>query len=160
MEPGRRRTTSRALAWRLRLIEGLAHVHRFRSVHRAVRPENIFLNAQRGPASLRIGGFEWSVRLGVHTRDEIKASSPLGRANASLNADWRDLGFVLAGMFGVPADVLASADVERVVSEIQELRGLNADEKTYLRTLVTANGNGPMDRDDIVPHRRESAGVK
>ncbi len=142
----------RVALWRgvLRLIEGLAHVHRFRSVHRAVRPENIFLNAQRGPDSLRIGGFEWSVRLGVHTRDEIKASSPLGRANASLNADWRDLGFVLAGVFGVLADVVASADVDRVVSGIQELRSLNADEKAYLRTLVTANGNGPMDRDDMV----------
>jgi hypothetical protein len=85
--------------WRgaLRLIEGLAHVHRFRSVG----PENIFLNAERGPDSLRLGGFEWSVRLGAHTRNEFEASSPLGRANASMNADWRDLGFVLTGMFGV-----------------------------------------------------------
>jgi hypothetical protein len=142
----------RIALWRggLRLIEGLAHVHRFRSVHRAVRPENIFLDARRGPDSLRIGGFEWSVRLGVHTRNELKSSSPLGRANASLNADWRDLGFVLAAIFGVATEVVASADVERVVSEIQQLRGLNEDEKAYLRTLVTANGNGPMDRDDMV----------
>lgn len=138
--------------WRgtLRLIEGLAHVHRFRSVHRAVRPENIYLDSRRGPDSLRLGGFEWSVRIGEHTRNESEASSPLGRANASLNADWRDLGFVLAGMFGVATDVVASSDTERVVSEIQELRRLNEDEKAYIRTLVAANGNGPIDRDDII----------
>jgi hypothetical protein len=142
----------RVALWRgaLRLIEGLAHVHRFRSVHRAVRPENIFLDARRGPESLRLGGFEWSVRLGAHTRDELIASSPLGRANASLNADWRDLGFVLTGMFGVAPDVVASNDAERMVSQIRELQRLNEDEKAYLRTLVTANGNGPIDRDDMV----------
>jgi len=142
----------RVALWRgaLRLIEGLAHVHRFRSVHRAVRPENIFLDARRGPESLRLGGFEWSLRLGAPTRNEFEGSSPLGRANASMNADWRDLGFVLAGMFGAAADVVGSADIQRVVGEIQELRRLNDDEKTYLRTLVVADGNGPIDRDDVI----------
>ena len=142
----------RVALWRgaLRLIEGLAHVHRFRSVHRAVRPENIFLDARQGPDSLRLGGFEWSVRLGALVRDELIGGSPLGRANASLNADWRDLGFALAGLFGVAADVVASGDPERVVSAIQDLRRLNEDEKAYLRSQVAANGNGPIDRDDMI----------
>jgi hypothetical protein len=141
----------RIALWRgaLRLIEGLAHVHRFRSVHRAVRAENIFLDVRRGPDSFRLGGFEWSVRLGARTR-EFATGSPLARANASLNADWRDLGFVLTGLFGVSADTIASSDITRVAAEIQELRRLSDDEKMYLRNLVTANGNGPMDRDDIV----------
>jgi AAA domain len=144
---------SRRIAlWRgaLRLIEGLAHVHRFRSVHRAVRPENIFLDVRLGPDSFRLGGFEWSVRLGAHARNKFDATSPLGRANASLNADWRDLGFVLAGIFGVQADAVESGDIARIISEIQELRRVTEDEKSYLRTLVTADGNGPIDRDDMI----------
>ena len=144
--------TRRIALWRgaLRLIEGLAHVHRFRSVHRAVRVENIFVARQHGPETLRLGGFEWSVRLGARTRGDATTLSPLGRANASLNADWRDLGVVLAAMFGVAADVLSSGEGERVVSAIHDLQRLSEDERAYLHTLVSANGNGPIDRDDMV----------
>jgi hypothetical protein len=39
-------------------------------VHRAVTSANIFLDARLGPESLRLGGFEWSVRLGQLVRDE------------------------------------------------------------------------------------------
>ena len=143
--------SKRAALWRgaLRLIEGLAHVHRFRSVHRALKLENVFLDSRRGPDSLRLGGFEWSVRLGDLMRDESRSESPVGRANASLNADWCDLGLVLSGLFGVAHDVVSTGDVQRVVRSIQELPRLTEDEKSYLRSLLGANGHGPLDGDDI-----------
>jgi hypothetical protein len=150
-------TGKRVALWRgaLRLIEGLAHVHRFRSVHRAVRPENVFLDVQRGPESLRLGGFEWSVRLGELVKDQPRQGTPLERANASLNADWRDVGLVLAGLFGVSMDAIASDNTERVIRALQELQRLTEDEKGYLRSLVSANGHGPLDRDDMVYGCRE-----
>jgi serine/threonine protein kinase len=143
--------SKRVALWRgaLRLIEGLAHVHRFRSVHRAIKLENVFLDSRRGPDSLRLGGFEWSVRLGDRMSDESRSASPMGRANASLNADWRDLGLVLSGLFGVPHNIVSSGDVEHAVRSIQELPRLTEDEKSYLRSLLGANGYGPLDSDDI-----------
>jgi hypothetical protein len=143
---------SRVALWRgcLRLIEGLAHVHRFRAVHRALRSENIFLDSRRGPDSLRLGGFEWSVRLGDLMRAEPTGLSYVGRTNSSLNADWRDLGLVFASLFGVAQDIISGSEVELAAQAIQELPRLSDDEKAYLRHLVGSNGHGPLDSDDIV----------
>src|SRR6266700_3526715 len=74
----------RAALWRgsQRLIEGLAHVHRFRSLHRAVTAENVCLDAEHGPDTLRLGGFEWTVRLGGLAIEGAAPGSPVDRANA------------------------------------------------------------------------------
>ena len=46
------------------LVDGIALLHEQQIIHRDVRPETIYLAGDLGPSSLRLGGFEWSVRLG------------------------------------------------------------------------------------------------
>ena len=46
------------------LVDGIALLHEQQIIHRDVRPETIYYARDLGPSSLRLGGFEWSVRLG------------------------------------------------------------------------------------------------
>lgn len=48
-----------------RIAAGLRLLHEQFILHRNVSAENVFLDSQIGPRSFRLGGFEWSVRLGV-----------------------------------------------------------------------------------------------
>jgi serine/threonine protein kinase len=144
--------TKRAELWRgiQRLVEGLAHVHRLRAIHGAVSAENIFLDPERGPETLRLSGFEWSSRLGDIVRGGGATASALGRTNASLNADWYDLGRVLARLLGVstPPSSGSSQD-EGLRRALAADRRLSDDEKVFIRVLLDANGHGPLDRDDL-----------
>jgi hypothetical protein len=65
------------------------------------------------------------------------------------------LGIVLAALFGAASDAVSSGDLQRVHRAIQDLQRLTEDEKVYLRSLVAANGHGPLDHDDIVRSCRE-----
>jgi hypothetical protein len=146
-EPARR-----ARLWRgaLTLIEGLSHVHRFRSLHRAVSAESIFLDPQQGPESFRLSGFEWSTRLGSSLAPVAGFRSFLAQANASLNVDWHDLGIVLARLFAVNAPPPVSPQDHAAFNRVlHEHPRLTADEKSLIQTLVGANGHGPMDRSDL-----------
>lgn len=48
-----------------RLSEGLRLLHHQNVLHRNLTPETVFLDSALGSTSLRLGGFEWSIRLGV-----------------------------------------------------------------------------------------------
>lgn len=143
--------TNRARLWRgvLKLVEGLAHVHRLRSLHSSVQPENIFLDEARGPESFRLSGFEWSTRLGVGGRRPITGSF-VAQTNASLNADWHDLGVVLAKLFGIhPTTPLANGSPNQLLQTLRENTRLTDDEKSFIHLLLLANGTGPIDRTDL-----------
>lgn len=63
---GQRDATSRRDLWAALggLAGGLALLHEQQVLHRDVSVEAVVLNPDEGAASLRLGGFEWSVRLG------------------------------------------------------------------------------------------------
>ena len=46
------------------LAEGIVLLHEQHILHRDVRAETVYLSSELGPTSFRLGGFEWSVRLG------------------------------------------------------------------------------------------------
>ncbi|WP_432075168.1 AAA domain-containing protein [Streptomyces wuyuanensis] len=60
------RTTGRRELWQMlgRIAQGLSLLHEQQVVHRCVAAESVFLDPGEGPESCRLGGFEWSVRLG------------------------------------------------------------------------------------------------
>lgn len=48
-----------------RLGSGIRLLHEQYILHRDVKAETVFFDSLLGPASLRLGGFEWSIRLGT-----------------------------------------------------------------------------------------------
>ena len=60
-------TSVRSALWGAlgRLAEGVALLHEQNIVHRNIEAERTYFNPDIGVQSIRLGGFEWSVRLGV-----------------------------------------------------------------------------------------------
>jgi hypothetical protein len=52
-----------------RLANGLRLLHHQNVLHRNLVPETVFVDSKIGTSSLRLGGFEWSLRLGVPQGD-------------------------------------------------------------------------------------------
>lgn len=52
-----------------RLANGLRLLHHQNVLHRNLVPETVFVDGKIGTSSLRLGGFEWSLRLGVPQGD-------------------------------------------------------------------------------------------
>jgi hypothetical protein len=46
------------------LAQGLAHLHQQQMLHRALTAEVVLVDAARGPESMRLGCFEWTVKVG------------------------------------------------------------------------------------------------
>ena len=59
----RRRAGRSGAAWRI-LQKGSCLLHEQHILHRDVSAETVYFSSDLGPASFRLGGFEWSVRLG------------------------------------------------------------------------------------------------
>lgn len=61
-----RHTETRRRLWQgLRtVVDGIRLLHKQRVLHRSIGPESVYCDPDTGPESLRLGGFEWSVRLG------------------------------------------------------------------------------------------------
>lgn len=53
----------------LGLASGVRLLHEQHIIHRNLGAEAVFFNPELGPDSLRLGGFEWSVRLGTPSTD-------------------------------------------------------------------------------------------
>ncbi|MFE3125231.1 AAA domain-containing protein [Streptomyces hydrogenans] len=99
------RPTDRLTLWRMlaRTAEGLDLLHRQQVVHRSVSPETVFLDPDVGPESARLGGFEWSVRLGrpataarARRGWETPPEAANGRAAFGPDADWFAFGMLAA----------------------------------------------------------------
>ena len=98
--PRARRDVWIALA---RIAAGLRLLHEQHVLHRNVCAESLFINAQDGLSSLRLGGFEWTVRLGVPASAPAPTtwSTPPERlagvsSGWSLEDDWFGFGVVAA----------------------------------------------------------------
>lgn len=60
-----RRPDIRKDAWRAirHLASGLALIHAQQMIHGAISTYSVFIHAQGGPQSMRLGGFEWAIRV-------------------------------------------------------------------------------------------------
>jgi serine/threonine protein kinase len=99
------RTGARRELWQMlgRIADGLALLHDQQVIHRCVSPESVFLDPGEGPESCRLGGFEWSIRLG---RSVVAPASRVGWETApealtgstafGPDADWFAFGMLVA----------------------------------------------------------------
>lgn len=103
--PNLTRTEERVEIWRAfrRIAEGLIILHNQNIIHRNVRPKFLYLDRHVGIPSLTLGGFEWSIRVGVPsgaappdtwcTAPEVNGLEATGY---SQEADWFSFGMTLA----------------------------------------------------------------
>jgi serine/threonine protein kinase len=111
------RPEDRVGLWQMleRFTEGLGLLHDQQVVHRNVVPDSVFLEPGEGPESARLGGFEWSIRLGrpaagaAHIGWETAPEAFTGRAAFGPDADWFALG-MLAARCMLPIEHLNAAN--------------------------------------------------
>lgn len=145
---GSRSNDKRAVIWcAIRsLADGLGLIHRQRVLHRRLTADCVFL--RRGdPASMRLGGFEWSVRLGaIGSRDvalspwtSIKGKGP--SAGFQPEDDWYAFGTLATRLvLNVENSMVETADhpadvLLRCIDEA-EGRRLSTIEANMLRQLI------------------------
>jgi hypothetical protein len=95
---------SRREIWRMlrRIADGLRILHEQRMIHRDVRAENLLIDPSIGLSSVRLGGFEWSIRLDTAAAEKapVTWSTPperlAGEGTIRLEDDWFGFGIVAA----------------------------------------------------------------
>lgn len=149
---------ARARLWKAlyRLAEGMEALHRQHIIHRNLSAESTFFDRTGGPETLRLGGFEWSLRLGFSagtpetvsllwsTPPEIAA----GHEGYSFDADWYSFGVLIARCF-FPLEHLASFEPAVISRELRaavernEKDTLTGLERDLILRLIAEN---PSDR--------------
>jgi DNA polymerase III delta prime subunit len=140
-----------------RLADGITLLHRQQILHRNVSPEVVFLDPSGGMDNLRLGGFEWSTRVGMSAgrRPMMTWSQPpefLGPDPVAyqMETDWYGFG-VLAARLLIPLENHASNSaaerLARTVSAVgtQPKQRLSRIERDLLLALLAHN---PVDRLD------------
>ena len=138
----------RAALWKglRRIAVAIRTLHEQQIMHRAVSPESVYLDLEDGPPTMRLGSYEWSVRVGSSAEQ-----SPVGnwstppemltdKGGHTFDTDWYGFGMLAARCF-VSAegwrDLEPDRRRERVFDELRSpsLR-LTGKERELLRRLI------------------------
>lgn len=149
---------ARARLWKAfyRLAKGMEALHRQHIIHRNLSAESIYFDRTAGPETLRLGGFEWSLRLGFSTGTPenvgLMWSTPpeiaQGHEGYSFDADWYSFGILIARCF-FPLEHLAGLQPTVISCEVRtavdrnEKDALTGLEKDLILRLIAEN---PSDR--------------
>jgi serine/threonine protein kinase len=131
---GLKQPTARAYLWKAfhRLAKGVEALHNQHVIHRNISAESIYFDPNGGAETMRLGGFEWSVRLGFTTGSSNTAgitwSTPpevaAGRQGYSFDGDWYAFGLLIARCF-FPLEHLSGNPPEKLGDAIRELVSRN-----------------------------------
>ena len=142
-----RTSESRLPLWRAMrdLGLGLTQLHDQQMLHRALSAESVFLDPAVGPESMRLGGFEWTVRVGQTGVGTISAEGPSAPeliTTASLaqtfESDWYLFGLLLAQVFaGVTQDAAANPSrYGEVIARVRDAQKITGVERDLLISLL------------------------
>jgi hypothetical protein len=137
-----------------RIATGLRLLHERQVLHRGVDVDSLYFDDALGPESFRLGGFEWSVKLGRPVGSQPPAGWPepperfAGRVNAwSQDDDWFAFGMLCARIFLNLEAYAANPPRERydrVLKDIEKsVRELTEAERKLLLDLVAED---PLER--------------
>lgn len=132
--PGRLSAADRLPGWRVlrRLADGVHLLHRQDVLHRNIGPEVAFLDPGLGIETLRLGGFEWSIRVGMtaHTVDAGQWAWP----PEFLDGD--------GGLFGIGTDWFGFGVLAvRLLLNVENHRD-NRPRERYERTVAAVDQAG------------------
>jgi serine/threonine protein kinase len=141
-----------------RLAEGITSLHTQHVIHRNIAAETVYVNADLGPESWRLGGFEWSFRLGIGNSPQVGKSFQWalppevneGHVTYSFDTDWYAFGLLICRIFASIEALkeLSPQDIHRRVT--QELRQnaslpISALEREFIMQLL-----GTSERDRLI----------
>src|SRR5208337_2333674 len=159
-----RDTEARCDLWQglKRIADGLQLLHDQNTLHRNLGVEAVFFNPQEGTDSLRLGGFEWSIRLGQpvprppvagwSTPPELFAGTATGYRPET---DWYAFGMLVVRCL-LNVEPLAPLPVperhQRVLRAIDKATGrqLSDLERTFLQDMIDADPSSRAHRGDEV----------
>ena len=146
-------TSARLDLWRsIRLVaEGLILLHDQNVIHRNIRPRFLYLNPDIGPSSLSLGGFEWSIRVGVSnmaTPPETWCTAPevheVETTGYSPESDWYSFGMTLVRILVDVENYSNNEPTKRrqnVINKVDKIaeKELSSLEKGFLFRLIDFN---------------------
>jgi hypothetical protein len=135
----------RSELWRgvRRIALGIIQLHEQQMFHRAVLPKSVWVDPDRGPSTFRLGGFEWTVRLGEQSRIGGAAVAN-STGTYSFESDWFLFGLLIARLV---AAVGPDLELEKVNDFLAEQNYLTGNERALLEGLLAND-----------PHARLSQG--
>lgn len=126
-----------------RIAEGIRLIHSQNVVHRNMSAECIYFSGPLEANSLRVGGFEWSARVGAspgQAAPNVWATAPdAGSALISIDTDWYGFGMLAARCFHDIEELAKQpvAELNRRVAEIYtENRRAQSPLTPYERALI------------------------
>jgi serine/threonine protein kinase len=131
----------RQLLWKniRRLAQGLGALHSHGLIHRNLDNWAIFTENSEVP-DYRLGGFEWSIRLGSVDSTEFKGIHNNNDTEYfSFFKDWHAFGKLIADMLGINEEKIIDANPNR-----KSRQGLSIDEFLFLRKLIACD-KSPFD---------------
>ena len=156
-KPGNRRRIWAAVR---RLSEGINLLHAQRIFHRNIDPDAVVIDSYDGPGSMRLGGFEWSVRLGTlppAPAPTMWAMPPELTGSASDGAyspetDWFLFGALIFRLFtNYPAeDTLENAERGAAIrQELKHASNLTGIERDLILSLLEKDASYRILGDEV-----------
>lgn len=155
----------RAELWRglRKLASGLVQLHEQQILHRAIAASNVYVEPTAGAESLRLGGFEWSIRVGSASNPTMAYPRTLtppeyasGDFPYSFNTDWFLVGALFARVIAAadpPAQVDPSQQYASVVEKIKGISKLAGTERALLLDLLSSDPEARLSQSDLVLRR-------
>lgn len=153
-----RDANARCELWRLlqRLADGLRLLHEQHVLHRNVSAETAFFKPEQGIASARLGGFEWSMRLGVpaHNQPPPGWSSPPEFFTSTAygyrpETDWYAFGMLAARCLLSVENYAANPPVERhqrIFKVVETTADISDVERALLVQLIAVDPRERLSR--------------
>lgn len=112
-----------------RLVKGLGVLHAQGLLHRNLDAWSIFTTNSNEP-DYQLGGFEWSLRLGVSGMKDSEREESFEKKSAfSFREDWKDLGILIANLLNIDITVLRD---EKLSAESK----ISIEELSFLKSLI------------------------
>ena len=149
---------TRAAVWRgMRAIAAaLSQLHQHQMLHRNVSPGVVFTSAELGPETMRLGGFEWTVRVGSEPtadRPDVLppefASVATTHRSHSFESDWFSFAVLVARVIAAAEPGSAYSPEERyklVVDAVGRGGYLIDAERTLLLRMLIQNPDARLSR--------------
>ncbi len=131
-----------------RIAVAIRGLHVQQIIHRNISPESVFLSGGDGPATMRLGSFEWSMRVGAgnfnsdHAAWSVPPEVVEGKRGYSFDCDWYAFGLLLARTFMSLESWAALRPHDRAAAVLREVESISAPlmpkERDFIGRLLTS----------------------